>query len=74
MTSEDGRIPVYVPETLYRRIEAIVRKLDNVNSVDDYVIRVLREFIQAHEEDLSEPFSEEEKKEILERLKRLGYL
>ncbi len=76
MTSDQagGRIPVYIPETLYRRIEALVEKLDGVDSVDEYVTRVLREFVQTHEEDLAEPFSEEEKREILERLKRLGYL
>ncbi len=74
MSERDNRIPIYIPETLYKRIEAIVGKLDNIDSVDDYVIRVLREFIQTHEEDLSDPFSEEEKREILERLKRLGYL
>ncbi len=66
---------VSIPVTLYERIEKLIEGT-GFTSVSQFVTYVLREVVaQMEEEKLrSEVVSEEEKREIIERLKRLGYL
>lgn len=65
---------VSIPVMLYNRIKELIRDTD-FTSVSQYVTHVLREVIAAHEEAKGvEPFTEEDKRRIIERLKRLGYL
>lgn len=65
---------VSIPVTLYNRIKEMI-KGTGFTSVSQYVTYVLREIIAAHEEaKYAEPFSEEDKKRIIEKLKKLGYL
>ncbi len=65
---------VSIPVTLYNRIKELI-KGTGFTSVSQYVTYVLREIIAAHEEArYTEPFSEEDKKRIIEKLKKLGYL
>ncbi len=65
---------VSIPVTLYNRIKELI-KGTGFTSVSQYVTYVLREIIAAHEEaKYAEPFSEEDKKRIIEKLKKLGYL
>ncbi len=65
---------VSIPVTLYNRIKELI-KGTGFTSVSQYVTYVLREIIAAHEEaKYIEPFSEEDKKRIIEKLKKLGYL
>lgn len=65
---------VSIPVTLYERIKRLIEGT-GFTSVSQYVTYVLREVVAAHEEARhSEPFTEEDKRRILERLKRLGYL
>lgn len=65
---------VSIPVTLYNRIKELI-KGTGFTSVSQYVTYVLREIIAAHEEaKYAEPFSEEDKRRIIEKLKKLGYL
>ncbi len=77
--SEKGRskgkyTTVSIPVTLYNRIKELIKDT-GFTSVSQYVTYVLREVVAAHEEaKYSEVFSEEDKKRIIEKLKKLGYL
>jgi len=66
---------VSIPITLYRRIREIIKDT-GFTSVSQFVIYVLREVLSSMEEEKlkGETISEEEKKQIIERLRRLGYL
>jgi len=65
---------VSIPVTLYNRIKKLIEGT-GFTSVSQYVTYVLREVIAAHEEAANaEPFTEEDKKQIVEKLKKLGYL
>ena len=65
---------VSIPVTLYERIKRLIEGT-GFTSVSQYVTYVLREVVAAHEEARGgEPFTEEDKRRILEKLKRLGYI
>jgi len=65
---------VSIPVTLYNRIKKIIEGT-GFTSVSQYVTYVLREVVAAHEEAAqAEPFTEEDKERILEKLKKLGYI
>ncbi len=66
---------VSIPITLYNRIRRMIEGT-GFTSVSQFVTYVLREVIARMEEEKlkSSGISEEEKREIIERLKRLGYL
>ena len=66
---------VSIPITLYRRIKEMIKDT-GFTSASQFVIYVLREVISSMEEEKikGESLSEEEKKRIIERLKRLGYI
>jgi len=65
---------VSIPVTLYNRIKRIIEGT-GFTSVSQYVTYVLREVVAAHEEAAqAEPFTEEDKERILEKLKKLGYI
>lgn len=65
---------VSIPITLYNRIKRLIEGT-GFTSVSQYVTYVLREVVAAHEEArYEEPFSEEDKRRILEKLKSLGYI
>lgn len=66
---------VSIPVTLYERIRRLIEGT-GFTSVSQFVTYVLREVIAEMEEEKlkSEAVSEEEKKAIIERLKRLGYI
>ncbi len=65
---------VSIPVTLYNRIKELIKDT-GFTSVSQYVTYVLREVVAAHEEaKYSEVFSKEDKKRIIEKLKKLGYL
>ncbi|RLG75486.1 MAG: hypothetical protein DRO23_03755 [Thermoprotei archaeon] len=74
MKSRRKYTTVSIPITLYNRIKNLIENT-GFTSVSQYVTYVLREVVSAHEEArYREPFTEEDKKRILERLRRLGYL
>ncbi len=74
MASEKGYTTVSIPVTLHRRIRKIIEGT-GFTSVSSFVTYVLREVVAAYEEEKAkEPFTEEEKKAIIEKLKSLGYL
>ena len=66
---------VSIPITLYRRIKEMIKDT-GFTSVSQFVIYVLREVILSIEEERikRESLSDEEKKQIIDRLKRLGYI
>ncbi|MEZ0345651.1 MAG: hypothetical protein ABWK01_03795 [Infirmifilum sp.] len=66
---------VSIPETLFRRIERLIGGT-GFKSVSEFVTFVLRQVVADIEAERlkSEGLTEEERKAILERLKRLGYL
>lgn len=66
---------VSIPVTLYNRIKELI-KGTGFTSVSQFVTYILREVVAEMEREKleSEGISEEEKKRIIERLKRLGYL
>ena len=66
---------VSIPVTLYNRIKELI-KGTGFTSVSQFVTYILREVVASMEREKleSEHLSEEEKRKILEKLKRLGYL
>ncbi len=65
---------VSIPATLYNRIKRLIEGT-GFTSVSQYVTYVLREIVARHEEEsYTEPFTEEDKEKIIEKLKRLGYI
>ncbi len=66
---------VSIPVTLYDRIRRLIEGT-GFTSVSQFVTYVLREVVAEMEEEKlrSDTVSEEEKKAIIERLKRLGYI
>ena len=65
---------VSIPVTLYERLREIIKDT-GFTSVSQFVTYILREVVatyESQEDDIDLP--EESKKQILERLKRLGYL
>ncbi|MCC6003651.1 MAG: ribbon-helix-helix domain-containing protein [Thermofilum sp.] len=66
---------VSIPESLFRRIEKLI-KGSGFRSVSEFVTFVLRQVVADMEAEKlkGEGLTEEERKAIIERLKRLGYL
>ncbi len=66
---------VSIPVSLYERIQKLIEGT-GFTSVSQFVTYVLREVVAEMEEEKlkSSGVSEEEKREIIERLKRLGYI
>ncbi len=65
---------VSIPVTLYERIKNLINDT-GFSSVSQFVIYVLREIASNMEEEkISSSLTDEEKNEIIERLKKLGYI
>jgi len=66
---------VSIPITLHRRIKELIKDT-GFTSVSQFVTYILREVISSMEEERikSESISEEDKRKIVEKLKKLGYL
>lgn len=65
---------IEIPKSLYARIEKICEDVECKN-VNDLIVKMLREKISEFEDELyAVGVSEEERREIVERLKKLGYL
>lgn len=64
-----------IPESLFRRIEKLIEG-SGFRSVSEFVTFVLRQVVADMEAEKlkGEGLTEEERKAIIERLKRLGYL
>lgn len=79
MSGDGGRKSRYttvsIPVTLYERIKKLIEGT-GFTSVSQFVTYMLREVVAEMEEEKlrSEGITEEERREIIERLKRLGYL
>ncbi len=74
MVNKHKYTTVSIPITLYNRIKELIKDT-GFSSVSQYVTYVLREVVAAHEAaKYEEPFTEEDKKKILDRLRRLGYI
>ena len=63
---------VSIPTPLFKKVEERIKET-GFTSVSSYVAYVLREII-AEEEEEKEPFSEEDKERVKERLRALGYI
>lgn len=66
---------VSIPITLYKRVKEFIEDT-GFTSVSQFVTYVLREVISSMEAEKlkGETITEEEKRHIIEKLKRLGYL
>ena len=66
---------VSIPVTLYNRIKKLIEGTGFAN-VSQFVTYVLREVVVEYERarEAEEPFTEEEKEKIIEKLRRLGYI
>jgi len=66
---------VSIPESLFKRIEKLIEG-SGFKSVSEFVTFILRQVVAEMEAERlrEEGLSDEEKKAIIERLKRLGYL
>lgn len=66
---------VSIPITLYNRIKELIKDT-GFTSASQFVTYILREVIASMEREKlgSETVSEEDKKKIIEKLKKLGYL
>ncbi len=78
LTGEKSRSVKYttvsIPLTLYNRIKKIIEGT-GFTSVSQFVTYVLREIVVEYEEAKSgEEFSEEERRRIIDKLKKLGYI
>ncbi|UCE29578.1 MAG: CopG family transcriptional regulator [Candidatus Bathyarchaeota archaeon] len=62
---------VSIPTPLFKKVEQRIKDT-GFTSVSSYVAYVLREIITEEEEE--EPFSEEDKERVKERLRALGYI
>ena len=62
---------VSIPTPLFKKVEERI-KGTGFTSVSSYVAYVLREIIADEEEE--EPFTEEDKERVKERLRALGYI
>jgi Arc/MetJ-type ribon-helix-helix transcriptional regulator len=62
---------VSIPSPLFKKVEQRIKDT-GFTSVSSYVAYVLREIITEEEEE--EPFSEEDKERVKERLRALGYI
>lgn len=69
---EDEFNDIAIPSELYRKIEAKIKETD-IASVQDYVIKVLKESLPKGEKE-EEGLSQEEEDKVKERLKALGYM
>ena len=76
MTQEEGErkkfTTVSIPTPLFKKVAERI-KGTGFTSVSSYVAYVLREII-AEDEEEEEPFSEEDKERVKERLRALGYI
>lgn len=75
MDSGSRYTTVSIPKTLFKRIEKLIEDT-SFRSVSEFVTYILRQVVSDMEAEKlkSERLAEEEKKVIIERLKRLGYL
>lgn len=63
---------ISIPATLYKEIEAKIKDMD-VSSVQEYVIKVLKDSLPKDEKE-GEGLSKDEEEKVKERLKALGYM
>jgi hypothetical protein len=63
---------IAIPAELYQEIEAKIKNTD-IASVQDYVIKVLKDSLPKGEKE-GEGLSSEEEDKVKERLKALGYM
>ena len=63
---------ISIPTTLYKEIETKIKDTD-VASVEDYVIKVLKDSLSKSEKE-GEGLSKDEEDKVKERLKALGYM
>jgi Arc/MetJ-type ribon-helix-helix transcriptional regulator len=74
LTKSRRHTTVSIPITLYNKIKEFIQET-GFTSVSDYVTYVLREVVTMHETSKrSEPFSDEDRERIKQRLKALGYI
>jgi len=65
---------IEIPRSLYNRMKRICDEVD-CDNINDFVIKMLREKISELEEELyAVGVTDKERREIIERLKKLGYL
>ncbi len=69
---ENELTPISIPTTLYKEIETKIKDTD-VASVEDYVIKVLKDSLSKSEME-GEGLSKDEEDKVKERLKALGYM
>lgn len=65
-------VDIAIPAELSKEIEAKIKDMD-VDSVQDYVIKVLKDSLSTSKKD-EEKLSKEEEDKVKERLKALGYM
>ena len=70
---DEGKIAVYISKELCDKVKSRIKERNiKINSTENYVEFVLREFLKVEDEE--ETFSKEEEELIKKRLSRLGYL
>lgn len=67
---EKDKSQISIPKDLFQKIEDEIKGSD-VNSVDEFVVRMLREKFPGDSDD---SFSKEDEEKVKERLKALGYI
>ena len=73
MSKSDDSITIILPRTLYEKIEKRVKNSKEFESVSAYITYVLEQVI-AEVEAEAEVYSKEDRRQIEQRLKALGYL
>ncbi|MBN2246805.1 MAG: CopG family transcriptional regulator [Candidatus Aminicenantes bacterium] len=67
---DKDKVQISIPKEIYQKIEEEIKKSD-VNSVEEYVVKML---IEKFPGESDENFSEEDEEKVKERLKALGYI
>jgi hypothetical protein len=70
---KEKRKAIEIPESLYERVETKIKGTD-LQSVSDYVVKILRERLASEGNEQAVDYTKEEEEKIKERLRALGYI
>ena len=69
----DAKVTIKIPRPLYNSLKALI-EYSGFNSVNDFIVYILRDIASITKTDASGQFENEEIETIKERLRNLGYM
>lgn len=70
---KDNKVTIKIPRPLYNHLKLLIED-SGFNSVNDFIVYVLRDIASITKIDTDEQLSKEEIDTIMDRLRNLGYL